>query len=118
MLWRKSFGSELLIVEGSKDKIPEELYDLRPFRIPHNRRIRPETGGRITRAAGAAMSREEALRCIQVGIEMADSIAVHNGFEIMGLGEMGIGNTTSSAGHVGHNRKRCRADSRSGRWNK
>ncbi|MGI6766633.1 MAG: nicotinate-nucleotide--dimethylbenzimidazole phosphoribosyltransferase [Lentihominibacter sp.] len=96
----ESFGSELLIVDmGVKDKIPEELYDQRPLQDTRrivNRRIRPETGETDNLAAGAAMSREEALHCIQVGIEMADSIAF-NGFEIMGVGEMGIGNTTSSA---------------------
>lgn len=96
----KSFESELLIVDmGVKDKIPEELYDCKPLQDTHkivNRRIRPETGETDNLAKGPAMSRNEALHCIQVGAEMADSIA-YNGFEIMGVGEMGIGNTTSSA---------------------
>ncbi len=42
------------------------------------------------------MSREEALRCIQSGDRDGRSVPTTD-FEIMGVGEMGIGNTTSSA---------------------
>ena len=92
-----SFGSELLIVDmGIKDHIPQELYDDIPLRDTHkiiNRRIRPST---YNLARGPAMTREEAVRCIMTGIEMADAVA-YGGYDILGAGEMGIGNTTTSA---------------------
>ncbi len=93
----ESFGSELLIVDmGVKHNIPTELYDKVPLwntRRIINRSIRPGTDNL---AKGPAMSREEAVRCIKVGIEMADAVK-NAGYDIMGIGEMGIGNTTTSA---------------------
>ena len=95
----KSYDSELLIVDmGVRDPIPAELYDTVPLRDTSkiiDRRLRPqgETGNI---AAGPAMTQEEALQAIAAGLEMAD--AVHKaGFSILGVGEMGIGNTTTSA---------------------
>lgn len=93
----ESFGSELLIVDmGVKHPIPAELYDKVPLwntkRII-NRKIRP---GTCNLAKEPAMSREEALHCIEVGIEMAQAVK-NAGYDIMGIGEMGIGNTTTSA---------------------
>lgn len=96
----ESFGSELLIVDmGVKDKIPASLYDDVPLLDTHkivNRRIRPETGETDNMADGPAMTTEEALQAIETGIEMADAMAAA-GYEIMGVGEMGIGNTSTSA---------------------
>ncbi|MDO4176199.1 MAG: nicotinate-nucleotide--dimethylbenzimidazole phosphoribosyltransferase [Bacillota bacterium] len=96
----ESFGSELLIVDmGVKDRIPESLYDEVPLRDTHkiiNRRIRPETGETDNIAKGPAMTEAEALKALEAGIEMADAIA-EAGYEIMGIGEMGIGNTSTSA---------------------
>lgn len=93
----RSFASDLLIVDmGVKDTIPESLYDDVPLRDTHkivNRRIRP---GTYNLAKEPAMSHEEALQCILTGIEMANAIKVA-GYDIMGVGEMGIGNTTTSA---------------------
>ncbi len=43
-----------------------------------------------------AMTREEALLAIGVGIEMAEK-ASSDGIDILGVGEMGIGNTTTSS---------------------
>ena len=97
-----SFGSELLIVDmGVKDGIPDELYVDEPFEDTHkilNRRVRPETGQTDNIADGfeSIMSADERDRAIAAGIEAAE--AVHaQGFDIMGVGEMGIGNTTTSA---------------------
>ena len=42
------------------------------------------------------MTKEEALRCIKIGMEMADAVKAA-GYDIVGVGEMGIGNTTTSA---------------------
>ncbi len=97
-----SFGSELLIVDmGVKDGIPDELYVDEPFEDTHkilNRRVRPKTGQTDNIADGydSIMSMDERDRAIAAGIEAAE--AVHaQGFDIMGVGEMGIGNTTTSA---------------------
>lgn len=53
--------------------------------------------GRGTRnfALEPAMSAEDALACLAVGRDLADGAASR--FDIVGLGEMGIGNTTSAA---------------------
>ena len=93
----ESFGSELLIVDmGIKHKIPEELYDEVPLwntRKIINRSIRPGTNNI---AKGPAMNREEAITAIETGIEMAEKVKLA-GYDILGVGEMGIGNTTTSA---------------------
>lgn len=93
----ESFGSELLIVDvGVRHPIPEALYDdvpLRDTRRIINRRIRRGTDNL---AKGPAMKREEAVACIGVGLEMAEAVK-KKGFAIAGVGEMGIGNTTTSA---------------------
>jgi nicotinate-nucleotide--dimethylbenzimidazole phosphoribosyltransferase len=46
-------------------------------------------------SAGPAMSREEAVRCIEAGIEVANELAVDT--DLFGTGDMGIANTTPSA---------------------
>ena len=43
-----------------------------------------------------AMSRSDAVRCIETGIELADGYA-KKGYKIFGTGDMGIGNTTPSS---------------------
>jgi nicotinate-nucleotide--dimethylbenzimidazole phosphoribosyltransferase len=45
---------------------------------------------------GPAMTKEEALRCIDVGIELADEYA-NKGYRMFGTGDMGIANTTPSS---------------------
>ena len=57
------------------------------------RRIRRGTGNL---AKEPAMSREEAVRAILVGIERAKQASA-DGIDVIGAGEMGIGNTTTSA---------------------
>lgn len=47
-------------------------------------------------AKQAAMSREEALKAILVGIDAVRN-ASEKGFKVIGIGEMGIGNTTTSS---------------------
>lgn len=93
----ESFGSDLLIVDmGVKHPIPAELYDKVPLwntRRIIDRKIRPGTDNM---AKGPVMSREEAMCCIEVGIEMAQAVK-NAGYDILGIGEMGIGNTTTSA---------------------
>ncbi len=43
-----------------------------------------------------AMTREEAIRAIETGIEMVDNL-VKEGYDLFGTGEMGIGNTATSS---------------------
>jgi len=45
---------------------------------------------------GPAMTREEAQRCIEAGIELAEEYA-NKGYNIFGTGDMGIANTTPSS---------------------
>jgi nicotinate-nucleotide--dimethylbenzimidazole phosphoribosyltransferase len=47
-------------------------------------------------AKGPAMSREEAIRSIEAGIELVEE-ELANGIDILGTGDMGIGNTTPSS---------------------
>ncbi|HEX2946399.1 MAG TPA: nicotinate-nucleotide--dimethylbenzimidazole phosphoribosyltransferase [Clostridia bacterium] len=47
-------------------------------------------------AMGPAMTREEAVRAIETGIESVDDL-VRKGVQLFGTGEMGIGNTTTSS---------------------
>ncbi|CAM5215282.1 Nicotinate-nucleotide--dimethylbenzimidazole phosphoribosyltransferase OS=Lysinibacillus sphaericus OX=1421 GN=cobT PE=3 SV=1 [Lysinibacillus sphaericus] len=47
-------------------------------------------------AKGSAMTREEAIQSIEVGIEVATA-EIAQGVNVLGTGEMGIGNTTPSA---------------------
>lgn len=49
---------------------------------------------------GAAMSREQAIQAIEVGIEVVKK-KIQEGYNCFSLGEMGIGNTTSSAAIAG-----------------
>lgn len=50
-------------------------------------------------AKGAAMTREEAISALRVGIELADACKTE-GVALVGTGEMGIGNTTPSSAIV------------------
>ena len=91
------FGSELLIVDmGVKDPIYQELYDESgiPLKDTHKIIDRRISAGTANLAKGPAMSRKDAIKCILTGIEMADAIK-EAGFDCMGVGEMGIGNTTT-----------------------
>jgi nicotinate-nucleotide--dimethylbenzimidazole phosphoribosyltransferase len=45
---------------------------------------------------GPAMTRKDALKCLRVGILLADGYAT-KGYNLFGAGDMGIGNTTSSS---------------------
>jgi len=60
------------------------------------RRIRP---GTADLSVGPAMSREEASAAIDVGLDTASQLA-EEGVRLVGLGEMGIGNTTAASSIV------------------
>lgn len=56
--------------------------------------------GTANMAKGPAMSREEALQAIQVGVEVAVG-EIDQGINLLATGEMGIGNTTPSSAILG-----------------
>lgn len=97
----KYFGIDLLVTDiGVAMEIPEALYTdsmlTEDGKIPVkivNRRI---ANGTRNLAKEAAMTRAEAVHAILVGIEAAEAIK-KAGIQIFGVGEMGIGNTTTSS---------------------
>ena len=58
-----------------------------------NRKIRYGTANFLKEPA---MSREEAIRAVEVGIEVTNA-AIDQGYDLIGTGEIGIGNTTASS---------------------
>jgi nicotinate-nucleotide--dimethylbenzimidazole phosphoribosyltransferase len=58
-----------------------------------DRRLRPGTDDL---SVGPAMSREDALAAISVGLEVVGDLS-RDGVELVGIGEMGIGNTTAAS---------------------
>lgn len=97
----KYFGIDLLVTDvGVAMEIPQELYTdsmvTEEGRIPVkivNRRI---ANGTRNLAKEAAMTRAEAVRAILTGIEAAEAMK-KVGVQLFGVGEMGIGNTTTSS---------------------
>lgn len=83
-------GAELMVVDMGVDHDFEELKGLL------NRKV-----GRGTAdfSEGPAMSREEAVRCLETGIALAVQCQ-QDGVDLVGTGDMGIGNTTPSAAIV------------------
>ena len=79
-------GAEVVLVDmGVKSELSHERLLSRKVRA-----------GTANMAREAAMSREEAVRAIEAGIEVAEQLAAR-GVGLLATGEMGIGNTTPSA---------------------
>lgn len=96
----KYFDINLLVVDtGVKMAIPSSLYtdemteEGRLTSKIANRRI---ADGTRNLAKEPAMTEDEALRAVMIGIEAAKAIKDCD-YDIFGVGEMGIGNTTTSA---------------------
>lgn len=97
----KYFGIDLLVIDvGVKMAIPKSLYSDSMTTGEHritdkivNRRI---ANGTRNLSKEAAMSREQALTAIMIGIDAVKALK-DCGYDIFGVGEMGIGNTTTSA---------------------
>ena len=66
--------------------------------LPEHPGLRVAVAGRGTAdmTQGPAMSRKQAEQCVSAGINLALEVA-ENGADIIGAGEMGIGNTTASS---------------------
>ena len=97
----KHFNIPLLVIDvGVAMTIPEALYTDSMLdengNIPKNIVNRRFSNGTKNLAKENAMTREEAVRAILVGIEAAKAIK-DSGADAFGVGEMGIGNTTSSS---------------------
>lgn len=58
-----------------------------------NRKVRYGTNNMMT---GPAMTRDDVAKAIEHGIQIADNL-IADGYDLLGTGEMGIGNTTTSA---------------------
>lgn len=80
-------GIEVKIVDAGVDadlSDREELLHLKAMR------------GTANFAVGPAMTRQQAEQCIDSGIKLAET-AANEGVDLLGIGEMGIGNTTAAS---------------------
>jgi len=82
----KNAGADLRVVDLGLEQDPET-----PGII--NRKIRRVTSNFLQTPA---MSREEAIRAVEIGIEETNK-AIDEGYNLIGTGEVGIGNTTTSS---------------------
>lgn len=94
----KNFDVDLCIVDmGVNAKFPKPILSTEMFDFLNDkiidRKIRMSTSNL---AKGPAMSRNEAILAIEAGIEAAELMKARD-YDIIGVGEMGIGNTTTSA---------------------
>ncbi|MGN0709013.1 MAG: nicotinate-nucleotide--dimethylbenzimidazole phosphoribosyltransferase [Anaerovoracaceae bacterium] len=98
----KYFGIDVLDIDtGVKMEIPDVLYtdsmleeDGRISRKIVNRRIANGTQNFVK--TGSAMTREQAAQAMLIGFEAADAMK-EAGIQLCGVGEMGIGNTTTGS---------------------
>lgn len=100
----KYFNVDLLVADlGINGDLPEELLvkdalekvgaELKVTNKIIDRKLRK---GTFNLAKEPAMTREEAVEAMSVGLEMVRNIK-EAGYQIFGIGEMGIGNTTTSS---------------------
>ncbi len=80
-------GADVVVVDIGVDHDFEDVDGLVRKKVVH---------GTKNMTKGAAMTREEALRCIEVGMELAGEYA-DAGYRAFATGEMGIANTTPSS---------------------
>lgn len=80
-------GAEIVILDAgvAADLAPHPL--LRSVKVAY---------GTANMAAGPAMTREQALRCLEIGIESAQE-QIAAGADLIACGDMGIGNTTTAS---------------------
>ncbi len=81
-------GARVVVVDmGVAEELKDENAELKVKKINF---------GTKNMAEGPAMTKEEAVRSIEAGIEVFEE-ELANGIDIIGTGEMGIGNTTASS---------------------
>ncbi len=82
-------GSEVIVVDiGVKEKIAAKNSKLKVKKINY---------GTKNMSRGPAMSREEAVKSVEAGIEVFEEENRKGKIDIVGIGDMGIGNTTASS---------------------
>ena len=65
---------------------------------PGGRLFRSRIGdGTANMTLGPAMDRRDALRAVGVGLQIVEDLRAEGGLDVLGLGEMGIGNTTAAS---------------------
>ncbi len=84
-------GAEVQVVDLGVRFLPEGL-DGHPSLIS-----RPVAPGTANVLEGPAMTLEQAYQAVLVGLELAERWVVEEGFRVVALGEMGIGNTTTAS---------------------
>jgi nicotinate-nucleotide--dimethylbenzimidazole phosphoribosyltransferase len=94
----KNTGSDLLVVDVGIDcDLPQGLLSEDAHDFVDNKIINRKLGyGTKNLCKEAAMTREEVIKALFIGMEMAQ-VTKEMGYELLGVGEMGIGNTTTSA---------------------
>ena len=85
-------GARVVVVDMG---VRADLSDLVHGKSILSRRLGP---GTANMAVGPAMTRAQAVQCVQAGIEIAQDLAPQT--DLFGTGDMGIGNTTPSAAIV------------------
>ena len=85
-------GARVVVVDMG---VAADLSELVSKKLIVSKRIGPGTGNI---AANPAMTRDQAVRCVEAGIEVARDLA--SSTDLFGTGDMGIGNTTPSSAIV------------------
>jgi nicotinate-nucleotide--dimethylbenzimidazole phosphoribosyltransferase len=85
-------GARVVVVDMG---VAADLSELVSKKLIVSKRIGPGTGNI---AADPAMTRDQAVRCVEAGIEVARDLA--SSTDLFGTGDMGIGNTTPSSAIV------------------
>ncbi len=80
-------GAEVIVVDIGIDHDFGEIEGLAKMKV---------VKGTMNFTKGPAMTRDDAVRCLEIGIELAEGYA-KKGYKIFGTGDMGIGNTTPSS---------------------
>jgi len=84
-------GARVMVIDMGVKKDLSEFFSFEGF---INKKVREGTGDFTI---GPAMTREEAIKSLTAGIEVAAEIKSKYGLELAGTGDMGIGNTTPSS---------------------
>ncbi len=93
---RGGAGINVLARHAGADVVVVDIGVKADFEPMEGLEIRKVVYGSRNMTKGPAMTREEALRCIEVGLSLAEEYA-EKGYRMFGTGEMGIANTTPSS---------------------
>jgi nicotinate-nucleotide--dimethylbenzimidazole phosphoribosyltransferase len=85
----RHIGARVVVVDvGVKEELKVQNSEFKDRKVGQGTR---------NMAKGPAMSREEAIKSLTVGIELFEEEFNSRGIDILGIGDMGIGNTTASS---------------------